>query len=82
MDIIVAGVPFDEWKYMLPQWWTIRNPESYLPRDGSARLLHGTHEQISHLQETGHLITNMVGAHSSDYGDCDLPIYGLCFIAP
>lgn len=83
MDIDVAGIPFSEWQYTVPGWWTLgRDVVCKLPFDGSARLRSGTRSQVEHLRETGKLATNMVGATSSDYVDCDLPITGLCYAAP
>ena len=81
MDIVVAGVPFHEWKYTTKEWW-VRNPLDSLPLDGSARLMSGTPKQVGHLAATGNLPTNIVGATAADYVSCDLPILGLCFAMP
>jgi len=76
MDIEIDGVPYDDWKYTTKEWW-MRDPLDSLPMNGSARLKSGVKMQVDYLRETGNLITNIAGARSEDYCDCDLPIYKL-----
>lgn len=81
-NIEINGVPYDEWRFTVPEWWKFQDVIVFLPMDGSARLKRGPKVVVKHLRETGQFATNVAGAHSEDYVDCDLPIYGLCFMWP
>lgn len=76
--IEVAGMPLEEWRYTLPEWWCVSYHEllQRIPTDGSARLLGGPPCVVAHLRATGKLPVNVT---SAEHEVCDIAIRGVGF---